>query len=167
MLPETPDGKKWQKIENELDRKSIPEQLDWLAGAVERAIAELLIGSTLAKKVVIAYKADVLKEKEGESLAAAFERIKDLQAMLVMQWSGHNSDREILEQLHHIYFPQRRPDGGLALSLDDHLLAARRGALEVLAKGAQSGPECEYWKRLGEYAKKHLDEPRGKARKKG
>jgi hypothetical protein len=154
-----------EEFESWLDKKPIPEQVAWMVDAVENAHRDLLVAHWVAQKIGTAHDAGVLKPEEGERFAETVRvRIKDLQAMLVIQWSGRNSDREILEQLHHIYWPHTRPDGGLGYTLDDDLRMLRTGVpFEVLLQdmGVREGLQRQYWNRLVQYAEKHPDEPVG------
>jgi hypothetical protein len=150
-------------VEASLDGKSIPEQVAWLEDLIENARTNLFIAHQLAERILAARNAGVLSKAEGQRFAPlVVETVKDIQAMLVLHWSGRNSDREVLEQLHLIYYPRKRPDGGLALSLIDHMFLVRDGfPFAEITEGVREGPELSYWKRLVEYIESHPDEPAG------
>jgi hypothetical protein len=152
-----------EDIEAYLDRKPIREQVVWLQKSIEDAKTDLFLAHQIAQKIIAAHRAGVLSKGEREIfISAVTQDIKDLQAMLVLQWSGANSDREVLEQLHHIYYPKIRPDGGRALTLDAQLYAYRRGmSFDDLSLGAREGGQREYWEMLCKFAESHPDEPEG------
>jgi hypothetical protein len=147
----------WEKWENDLDKMPIPEQVAFMENQVDQAKTAMFIAWAIVKKIVAAANAGVLTREEGESfIKTVTEKIKDLQAMLARQWSGRNSEREILEQLHHIYFPRNLPHGN---TLNEHLLRAKRIFLDRLTKGEPDGVQ-KYWKLLVEYAEKYPEEVR-------
>jgi hypothetical protein len=160
---EPDDEDVWEAIEASLDEKSVPEQVAWLRGLVDKAKADLFIAHQLAQRIVAAAEVGVLGRGEGESFAATVtEQVKDLQAMLVLNWSGANSEREILEQLHLIYYPLTRPDGGSGYTLDDHMFQLRQGLpLHVVAGNVPEGSRLRYWEMLREYVETHPNEPPG------
>src|SRR3954452_8555461 len=122
------DDALWEKIDEGLDRMSIPEQIAGFEEHINAATLNVIQANALAKKICNAI--DVLTEDEPEKfLATLLKRMRDLQALLVLQTSGRRQDREILELLYLIYYPRIGPDGGLALSLDDHLFQGRTGHL--------------------------------------
>jgi hypothetical protein len=153
----------WEKIEESLDQIPIPEQVASLENSIKEAQTKLFMAHWLAEKIIAAIHAGVLNEEEGERfVTTATESIKDLQAMLVSHWSGANSEREILEQLHHIYYPLRRLDGGLADTLEHHMNGFRLEIpFELMIKNKREGMQREYWERLRKYVESHPDEPPG------
>ena len=156
------DDGSWEEIEKCLEALSIPEQVDWFSGTVQEAKALLFGAHRLADKIMAAKDAGVLREEELDRFAKRMQEIKDLQGMLVLHWSGANSELETLEQLHHIFYPQTRPDLGTALTLLDHMLYYRLGSsIEDKIKHLTSWPQREYWKMLHHYLDSHPDEPAG------
>ena len=137
--------------------QGISEQVRLFDDFIKGAKGQLLLAHQLAVRIKAAFEADVLKEEQALQFAdAVVDNITDLQAMLVHDWSGSRTDREILELLHLIYFPKRDYAG----SLDDHLLDIRRRFPRNEADSGSRGMK-HYWELLRKYAEEHPDEPLG------
>lgn len=163
--PNSRDDMSFEDIEAWLDAKSIPEQVAEFARLVDEAKTELFLANQLALKIAAAVQVGVVNKEEGKVFSRTIlQEIKDLQAMLVLQYAGGRTDRETLELLHLIYYPRTRRDGGAAHTLDDNLYHIRGGmAVDVLAKsaGARDGTELKYWEMLRDFLETHPNEPPG------
>jgi hypothetical protein len=156
----------WDRIGADLDAMPIHEQTALLKNSLEEAKAKLFLAKMLAERIAAA--GDYLRDNEADEFTAAvLEDVKDLQSLLVLQWIGPRTEREVLEQLHLIYFPGKRLDGSLTSSLLDDMLHIRMGLpIEVLMQKARK-PEQEYWRRLERYLTENPDEPPGWRQKLG
>jgi hypothetical protein len=152
-----------EDFELELDLLPIPQQVSMLRKMVEEAKINLILAQQLARRIAQAGEADALSREECRRFTTVvLDEIRDIRAILVLQWSASNSEREILEQLHHIFYPQTRPDGGLAYTLDAQMFHIRMGmSIDDLTCGLPEGLQRMYWQRLWDYVEANPDEPAG------
>ena len=144
------------ELDEFIDSKSIPEQVAMLEEHLEAANVHNMIVYLLVRRLAAAGAVGVLKSAEmSEWAKVVFQRIQDLRASLVLMWSPGYTDREVLEQLHTIYFPRHAPSRGLNYTLDDHLFGIRQNIpFDSWPEVTRSACQITYWKLLRELCRK-------------